>query len=182
MNTACAQVFPERDATQPHRQHNAYSTRSQHLNASPSGFRHTYRIRSPTATHSEAVRHAIDRKTRFDRRVMESREGEVTFEKGQLVQVYRNDLAKAIGTERKLIRVRTTQDCRTLTQFLQTGNLGRTNIRRRIPCETTEKIHTSRRDRASNTTERGRRGYFGGKWRRVGLRRCAECVCPRLRR
>ena len=53
--------------------------------------------------YSEAVRHAIDRKTRFDRRVMESREGEVTFEKGQLVQVYRNDLAKAIGTERKLI-------------------------------------------------------------------------------
>ena len=53
--------------------------------------------------YSEAVRHAMDRKTRFDRRVLESKEGEVTFEKGQLVQVYRNDLAKAIGTERKLI-------------------------------------------------------------------------------
>lgn len=52
--------------------------------------------------YSEAVRHAMDRKTRFDRRVLESKEGEVMFEKGQLVQVYRNDLAKAIGTERKL--------------------------------------------------------------------------------
>jgi hypothetical protein len=53
--------------------------------------------------YSEAVKHAMDRKTRFDRRVLESKGGEVTFDKGQLVQVYRNDLAKAIGTERKLI-------------------------------------------------------------------------------
>ena len=52
--------------------------------------------------YSEAVRHAMDRKTRFDRRVLGSREGEVTFEKGQLVQIYRNDLAKSIGSERKL--------------------------------------------------------------------------------
>jgi hypothetical protein len=52
--------------------------------------------------YSEAVRHAMDRKARFDRRVLDSREGEVTFEKGQLVQVYRNDLAKSIGTDRKL--------------------------------------------------------------------------------
>ena len=49
--------------------------------------------------YSEAVRHAMDRKTRFDRRIVG---GEVTFEKGDLVQVYRNDLAKSIGTERKL--------------------------------------------------------------------------------
>ena len=52
--------------------------------------------------YSEAVRHAMDRKARFDRRVLKSTAGEITFEKGQLVQVYRNDLAKAIGTERKL--------------------------------------------------------------------------------
>lgn len=45
----------------------------------------------------------MDRKTRFDIRVLESKEGEVVFEKGQLVQVYRNDLAKSIGSERKLI-------------------------------------------------------------------------------
>ena len=44
----------------------------------------------------------MDRKTRFDRRVMDSKEGEVTFEKGHLVQVYRNDLAKSIGSECKL--------------------------------------------------------------------------------
>ena len=53
--------------------------------------------------YAEAVRHAMDRKTRFDRRVLESKEGEMMFEKGQLVQVYRSDLAKNIGTERKLV-------------------------------------------------------------------------------
>ena len=53
--------------------------------------------------YSEAVRHAMNRKTRFDRRVLESKEGEVTFKKGQLVQVFRNDMAKSIGTERKLM-------------------------------------------------------------------------------
>jgi hypothetical protein len=53
--------------------------------------------------YAEAVKHAMDRKTRFDRRVMDSKEGEVTFEKGHLVQVYRSDIAKSIGTERKLM-------------------------------------------------------------------------------
>ena len=52
--------------------------------------------------YSEAVRHAMDRKTRFDRRVLESKEGEVMFEVGQLVQIHRNDLAKSISSERKL--------------------------------------------------------------------------------
>ena len=45
----------------------------------------------------------MDCKTRFDRRVLDSREGEVTFRKGLLVQVYKNDLAKTIGTEHKLM-------------------------------------------------------------------------------
>jgi hypothetical protein len=53
--------------------------------------------------YSEAIRHAMDRKTRFDRRVLESGQGETTFEKGRLVQVYCNDLAKSIGSERKLM-------------------------------------------------------------------------------
>ena len=38
--------------------------------------------------YAEAVKHAIEFKTRFNRKVLESREGEVTFEKGCLVQVY----------------------------------------------------------------------------------------------
>ena len=45
----------------------------------------------------------MDCKTRFDRRVLDSKEGEVTFEKGHLVQVYHNDLAKSIGMECKLV-------------------------------------------------------------------------------
>ena len=52
--------------------------------------------------YSEAVRHAMDQKKRFDRRVLSSREGEVTFKKGQLVQFHRSDIAKMIGSERKL--------------------------------------------------------------------------------
>jgi hypothetical protein len=44
--------------------------------------------------YSEAIRHAMDHKMRFDRRVLESREGEVVFHKGQLVQVYQSDIAK----------------------------------------------------------------------------------------
>ena len=53
--------------------------------------------------YSEAVRHAMDRKTRFDRRVLDSKEGEITFEKGDLVQIHRSDIAKSIGSERKLM-------------------------------------------------------------------------------
>ena len=52
--------------------------------------------------YAEAVKHAFDRKTRFDRRVLDSKEGEVIFKKGDLVQIHRTDLAKSIGTERKL--------------------------------------------------------------------------------
>jgi hypothetical protein len=44
----------------------------------------------------------MDRKTRFDRRVLGSTDGEVVFEKGQLVQIYRSDMAKNISSERKL--------------------------------------------------------------------------------
>ena len=52
--------------------------------------------------YAEAVRHAMDRKTRFDRRVLESSEGVITLEKGNLVQIHRTDLAKSISSERKL--------------------------------------------------------------------------------
>ena len=34
--------------------------------------------------------------------MLDSKEGEVVFEKGNLVQVYQNDLAKSIGSEHKL--------------------------------------------------------------------------------
>src|ERR1700678_4075029 len=53
--------------------------------------------------YSKEVRHAMDRKTRFDRRVLDSKEGEITFEKGDLVQIHRSDVAKSIGSERKLM-------------------------------------------------------------------------------
>jgi hypothetical protein len=49
--------------------------------------------------YSEAIQHAMNQKTRFDRKILESEEGEEIFTK---VQVYQNDLAKTIGSERKL--------------------------------------------------------------------------------
>ena len=52
--------------------------------------------------YSKAIQHAMNQKTRFDRKILESEGGKEIFTKGQLVQVYQNDLAKTIGSERKL--------------------------------------------------------------------------------
>jgi hypothetical protein len=75
--------------------------------------------------YSEAVRHhrhAMNQKTRFDRRVLESKEGEVTFEKGSLVQTYQNDLAKSISTERKLTPM-WSEPCRVTERILNSYKL-----------------------------------------------------------
>jgi hypothetical protein len=52
--------------------------------------------------YSEAIQHTMNRKTRFDRKILESEGEEEIFTKGQLIQVYQNDLAKTISSERKL--------------------------------------------------------------------------------
>jgi len=52
--------------------------------------------------YDEAVRHAIQRKAVFDRKVLKSRDGVVEFKKGDLVQVYRSDLAYTVSNDRKL--------------------------------------------------------------------------------
>jgi hypothetical protein len=99
--------------------------------------------------YSEAIRHAMDRKARFDRRVLNSTAGEVTFEKGQLVQVYRNDLAKTIGTERKLAlmwskprrvveRILNSYKLETLEGTPLDGEFHARRLRRFIPREGTE--------------------------------------------
>ena len=53
--------------------------------------------------YDEAIRHALKRKATFDKRVLRQHPGEVIFKKGQLVQVYRNDLDYTFKTERKLM-------------------------------------------------------------------------------
>ena len=53
--------------------------------------------------YDEALRHALKRKTTFDKRVLQRHPSEVTFIKGQLVQVYRNDLDYTFKTDRKLL-------------------------------------------------------------------------------
>jgi len=52
-------------------------------------------------SYNEASAHADNRKAAFDRRVAE-KGGVVTFEKGQLVQAYRSDLANTLSTARKI--------------------------------------------------------------------------------
>jgi len=53
--------------------------------------------------YAEAVAHALRRKRAFDKRVFAQNLGEVTFSKGQLVQIYRSDLDYTFKTERKLL-------------------------------------------------------------------------------
>ncbi|TFK60703.1 hypothetical protein BDN72DRAFT_742839, partial [Pluteus cervinus] len=53
--------------------------------------------------YAEAVQHALARKKKFDKRVLESKAGEIVFEEDDLVQVYRNDLDNTHKTERKLL-------------------------------------------------------------------------------
>ena len=52
---------------------------------------------------SQAVAHAVKRKSWFDKRVLSRKPGEVIFSIGQLVQVYRSDLDETFKTERKLL-------------------------------------------------------------------------------
>lgn len=47
--------------------------------------------------------HAVHRKATFDKKVKGKPPGEVIFEKGQLVQVYRSDLDYTFKAERKLL-------------------------------------------------------------------------------
>lgn len=53
--------------------------------------------------YAEALRHATKRKAAFDQRVLGSWVGEVTFQVGDLVQVYRNDLDYTFKSECKLL-------------------------------------------------------------------------------
>jgi transposase InsO family protein len=48
------------------------------------------------------VAYAAGRKAAFDRKVLGSRAGEVIFKPGELVQVFRSDLAKTVSNDRKL--------------------------------------------------------------------------------
>ena len=53
--------------------------------------------------YDEAVRHAIKRKTAFNRHLRRKQQDEVIFTRGQLVQVYRSDLDYTFKTEQKLL-------------------------------------------------------------------------------
>ena len=106
----------------------------------------------------------MDHKTRFDRRVLDSKEGEVIFEKGQLVQIYRNDLAKSIGTERKLTpmwsephrvseRILNSYKLETLNGQPLDGEYHARRLRRFIPREGTELAAQQREVEAGRIAE-----------------------------
>jgi hypothetical protein len=62
----------------------------------------TYAAQQLLDGYAEAIHHAIRRKATFDKKVLKSRAGVVTFTKGQLVQVHRSDLMNTLSTDRKL--------------------------------------------------------------------------------
>lgn len=62
----------------------------------------TYTAQQRLDGYAEAIHHAIRRKATFDKKVLKSRAGVVTFRKGQLVQAYRSDLMNTLSTDRKL--------------------------------------------------------------------------------
>ena len=49
------------------------------------------------------VRHAVSRKGAFDRQMLAKKPGQVIFNRGQRVQIYRSDLDYTFKTERKLL-------------------------------------------------------------------------------
>ena len=53
--------------------------------------------------YAEAVAHATQRKSVFDKKVLRQNPGEVIFSKNQLVQIYRSDLDFMFKTEHKLL-------------------------------------------------------------------------------
>ncbi|KAG2746918.1 hypothetical protein P692DRAFT_201653860, partial [Suillus brevipes Sb2] len=53
--------------------------------------------------YDEIVHHAIKRKAKFDKKLLQRAPGEVIFKPGQLVQIYRSDLDYTFKNERKFI-------------------------------------------------------------------------------
>ena len=54
-------------------------------------------------SYTEAVAHAVCRKSVFDKKVLVQKPGEVVFSKGQLVQIYRSNLDDTFKTECKIL-------------------------------------------------------------------------------
>jgi len=96
--------------------------------------------------YDKAIRHALKWKATFDKRVLQRHPGEVVFTKGQLVQVYRNDLDYTFKTERKLLpkwsqphrvteRLRNSYRLETLTGHSLTGLYNARRLRVFVPKE-----------------------------------------------
>ncbi|KAJ6461518.1 hypothetical protein C8R47DRAFT_1159526 [Mycena vitilis] len=76
--------------------------------------------------YANRVAYALGRKAAFDRKVLASRAGVVTFERGQLVQVYRSDLTYTMSNERKFT-VRWSEPHRVAKQILNSYQLETVN-------------------------------------------------------
>ena len=60
-----------------------------------------YAVQQRLDSYNEAIQHATKCKMVFDRKVMK-KGGAITFEKGQLVQAYRSNLANSLSTSQKI--------------------------------------------------------------------------------
>jgi len=102
-NPPSPQISPKRNSARSCCQHEINADRSQRLahSAADIDTHMAYTAQQHVDGYSEAVRHALNRKAAFDRKVLK-KGGVNTFERGQLVQTYRNDLANTLSTARKL--------------------------------------------------------------------------------
>ena len=117
--------------------------------------------------YDKAVRHAIKRKTAFDRCVLKRQRTEVTFTLGQLVQIYRSDLDNTFKMERKLLpkwsqphritsRLRNSYRLETLTGTLLLGEFSARRLRTFIPREGTHLYNAQQQYMQNRRGERAR--------------------------
>jgi hypothetical protein len=108
-----------------------------------------YVVQQQLDGYSEAIQHANQRKEAFNRKVMKSKAGSVIFNTGQLVQVFRSDLANSISSECKLTPMWSTPRCvvghnvnsyklETLDGAKLEGEYSARRLREFVPCEGTE--------------------------------------------
>ena len=122
--------------------------------------------------YAEAVAHALRRKNTFDKRIITKNPGEVTFSKGQLIQIYRNNLDYTFKTEHKLLLKWSTPQ-RVTSRHLNSytlenlsgeplpGSFSAQRLRRFIPGDSTklvaeQKVIKERGNTHQGTTSQGR--------------------------
>jgi hypothetical protein len=120
------------------------------------------------------VAYALRRKAAFDRKVFGSRAGEVVFNSGELVQVFRSDLAKTVSNDRKLTcrwsephrisqRVLNSYELETVEGLHMDGTFSSRRLRHYIPRAGTPLAKAQAEFLAKMATLKGERGETEAK-------------------